>query len=56
MHVLSINGRVSYNGSIRNLLDNVVYAVTYVKDRLVVHIREFKRTISNNESQCLGII
>ena len=35
-----------------NILDNVVCVVTHVNDRLVVHSREFKRTISNNEFQC----
>ena len=41
-----------YNWSIWNILDNVVCVVTHVNDRLVVHIRKFKQTISNNESQC----
>ena len=35
-----------------NMLDNAACVVTHVNDRLVVHSREFKRTISNNESQC----
>ena len=35
-----------------HILDNVVCVVTHVNDHLVVHIRKFKRTISNNESQC----
>ena len=40
------------NRSIWNVLDNVVCVVTHVNDRLVVHIRKFKGTIPNNESQC----
>ena len=32
--------------------DNAVCVVTHVNDCLVVHIRKFKQTISNNESQC----
>ena len=48
--ILSINGRVSYNGSIWNILGNVVRVIAHVNDRLVVHSCECKRTISNSES------
>ena len=54
--VLSLSMAVfsKYNLSIWNILDNLVCGVMHVNGCLVVHIRKFKRTISNNESQCRG--